>query len=434
MSDFGGPPRAGRGPAVIALVASLFGFAFATSSTIDYTRHLDRQIHDISCSYIPGLGETASPDNACRVAMYSPFAALYRDKYWGGVPISLFAMGAFAFFTAFALYATLAGPRAPRRAAHFLALAGVTPLLASMVMGFISATRLGTFCKTCVGIYISSTALAIAGIIALVLDRREAKNQAFYRSAPAPTGAMVAPTIVDAPAREARPTGGPLLLPGWFLSLGLFAIIPAMLYVSSLPNYATYIAGCGKLEQAAEPSGALLRITPAGATQATTLVVDPLCPTCKGFHQRLSAEGVLDQLDTTLVLFPLDSECNWMLDRPVHPGACVVSKAVLCGDRRALQVLEWAYDHQDALVAAAKSGGSAAARSMVKERWPDLDACIDSKETKLRMDKVLRYIVNNRLPVSTPQMFLGETRLCDEDTDIGLAYAVRKLAPSLRVQ
>jgi hypothetical protein len=29
-------------------------------------------------------------------------------------------------------------------------------------------------------------------------------------------------------------------------------------------------------------------------------------------------------------------------------------------------------------------------------------------------------------------MFLGETRLCDEDTDIGLAYTIRKLAPTLR--
>jgi hypothetical protein len=45
---------------------------------------------------------------------------------------------------------------------------------------------------------------------------------------------------------------------------------------------------------------------------------------------------------------------------------------------------------------------------------------------------MLRYAVDNKLPVSTPQMFLGDTRLCDEDSDIGLAYAVRKLAPGLR--
>ena len=31
-------------------------------------------------------------ENACKVAMYSPYAAILRDKYWGGVPIALFAV------------------------------------------------------------------------------------------------------------------------------------------------------------------------------------------------------------------------------------------------------------------------------------------------------------------------------------------------------
>ncbi|MEJ7731407.1 MAG: hypothetical protein WKG00_19600 [Polyangiaceae bacterium] len=164
-----------------------------------------------------------------------------------------------------------------------------------------------------------------------------------------------------------------------------------------------------------------------------TLFVDPLCPTCKAFHQRLVAEGYFDQLDTTLVLFPLDSDCNWMLDKAVHPGACVVAKAILCNDKQPLSVLEWAYEHQEQLLAAAKSGaGVVNVRAMVRERFPDLDACVDSKETGRRLDKHLRFVVQNHLPVSTPQLFVGDTRLCDEDTDIGMAYALKKLAPQLR--
>ena len=89
-----------RWPAALALVASLLGLTFAGLSSLDYTRHLDRQIHDVHCSYIPGLTPEQSAENACRVAMYSPFAALFRDRFWGGVPISLFAVGAFAFFAA----------------------------------------------------------------------------------------------------------------------------------------------------------------------------------------------------------------------------------------------------------------------------------------------------------------------------------------------
>jgi uncharacterized membrane protein len=428
-----------RWPAAIALVASLLGLTFAGLSSVDYTKHLDRQIHDVHCSYVPGLGAEATADNACRVAMYSPFAALFRDKYWGGVPIALFAVGAFCFFAAFALYLLLAGRTAPRRAPAFFALAGVTPLLVSILMGTISALRLGHFCKVCVGIYVASTILAAAAVALFVVDRRAPPP------APRPVGAPGAPdrTLIDhapyalsveARANEHRPDGT-WLLPLWAAALALFAVTPALLYVSALPSYSSYMTGCGKLDKPATPADPLIHISPPGAVQPATLFVDPLCPTCKAFHQRLTQEGFLEKLDLTVVLFPLDNECNWMLDRAVHPGSCAVSKAILCSDHRALQVLEWAYDNQEAILTAAKAAaGPANVRAMISGRFPGLDTCIDSKETKLRLDKTLRFIVNNKLTVSTPQMFLGDTRLCDEDTDMGLAYTMRKLAPALEVK
>jgi uncharacterized membrane protein len=410
-------------PAALALFASVLGLTFASLSSVDYIKHLDRQVHDIHCSYVPGLGAEASPDNACRVAMYSPFAALFRDRYWGGVPISLFAVGAFAFFAAFALYLLLAGQNARPRAAGFFAVFGVTPLLISLLMAAISALKLGHFCKTCVGIYISSALLAVGGIAGLMQARRGREPRA---------GAAVQPTVVD-PSPLRLHDG--LLIAGWALGLALFSVTPALIYASAVPGYGNYITGCGKLEKPTEPNNALLHVKMPGATQPATLFVDPLCPTCKAFHQRLATEGILDQLDVTLVLFPLDSECNWMLDRPVHPGACIVSKAILCSESRALPVLEWAYDHQEALLEAAKAGaGLVNVRAMIKDQFPAINACIDSKATTLRLDRMLRYIVNNRLPVSTPQMFLGETRLCDEDTDMGLSYTIHKLSPGLRVK
>jgi uncharacterized membrane protein len=422
-----------RWPAALALGAALLGLVFAGLSSLDYTQHLDRQVHDVHCSYVPGLGAEQSPDNACRVAMYSPYAALFRDRFWGGVPISLFALGAFGFFAAFALYLLLAGRAAPRRALVFLAFFGTTPLLVSILMGTISALRLGHFCRTCVGIYASSTLLAIAAIAGYLGDRggepfsRPPAHPALPRTLPGDAAA----TVVD---REPlfRPDGPLYLLPAWALALALFAAVPALLYVSALPSYASYITGCGKLEKPPEAGNVLLHVPYAGASQPATLFIDPLCPTCKAFHQRLATEGLLEKLDLTLVLFPLDSECNWMLDRPVHPGSCAVSKAILCSDHHAMRVLEWAYEHQEEILGAAKAGaGVVNVRAMIRDRWPGLDTCIDAKETKMRLDKMLRYIVQNHLPVSTPQMFLGETRLCDEDTDMGLAYTLRRLAPGL---
>jgi uncharacterized membrane protein len=408
-----------RWPAAVALVASLVGLTFSGLSTLDYTKHLDRQVHDIHCSFIPGLSVEQSAATACRAAMYSPYAALLRERYWGGIPISLFAVGAFSFFAAFALYMLLAGSNAPRRASHFLALAGSTPLVVSLLMLGISAIRLGQFCKTCVGIYIASALLAAGGIAALVGLRVQA------------TRAMRAPA--GSPEAQLGPMGPLWLIPAWFVALGLFTVTPALLYASALPNYTSYLASCGKLVKPADPGNVLLRITPAGAKQPATLVVDPLCPTCKAFHQRLVTEGFFDKLDTKLVLFPLDNDCNWMLDRPVHPGACLVSKAVLCGEHRAQQVLEWSYDNQEDLLAAAKSGaGLVNVNALLRGRWPELMACVEAKDTKLRLDKMLRFAIANELPVSTPQMFLGDTRLCDEDTDIGLSYTIGKLAPELR--
>jgi uncharacterized membrane protein len=444
------PSGTPRWPAALALFASLLGFTFSGSSTLDYIQHLDRQVHDLHCSFIPGVEVAQGADTACRAAMYSPYSALFRDRFWGGIPISLFAVGAFAFFAAFSLYTLLAGRSAPRRAAHFLLIGGLTPLAVSAGMLVVSMLRVGAICKTCAGIYVSSALLAIAGVAAFVVDRREARSAALATPAPAPPPppaqttdeaepGAVGPTVVDdeppppPPPPPGRRRGSLVLIGAWLLALGAFSATPALLYAAALPSYTSYFTGCGKLEKPTEPNGALLQIPSPGAVQPATLLVDPLCPTCKAFHQRLVAEGIFEKLDTTLVLFPLDSDCNWMLDRSVHPGACLVSKAILCSDHRALSVLEWAYDNQEALLAGAKAGaGLNNVQAMIRERWPGLDACMDSKPTKLRLDRMLRYVVDNKLQVSTPQIFLGETRLCDEDTDIGLSYAIRKLAPALR--
>src|SRR5436190_18140323 len=119
-----------RFPSTLALTGSLLGLLFASYSTMDYAEHLDRGLHDVHCSFIPGAPPTSEAE-ACRAAMYSPYSALFREALWGGIPISLFAMGAFTFFAGFALYLLLAGGRAPKPAVVFFSLTGITPLLVS---------------------------------------------------------------------------------------------------------------------------------------------------------------------------------------------------------------------------------------------------------------------------------------------------------------
>lgn len=356
--------------------------------------------------------------------MYSPYSAIFKDRYWGGVPITLFAIGAFAFFAAFALYLLLGRDRAPRRAFQFFGVVSTTPLAVSVFMFFLAATRLGQFCKTCMGIYASSAMLATGGIAMLVLEAREARSRA---TGPSQTIGETDKTLLD-PSQ--RPTGGPMLAPTWLVALGGFAVAPALLYIAALPSYAPYIAGCGTLEKK-DTAGVLLQVKSASARQRATMLVDPLCPSCKSLHQRLDAEGVLEQLDLTLVLFPLD-ECNWNVSQPLHPGACLVSRAIVCADKRAMNVLDWAYENQAEITSQAKAAaGLPNVKRMIRDRFPDLAACVDAKESQLRLDKMIRFASDNGVPIMTPQLFIGDTRLCDEDSDIGLSYTLRKLAPEL---
>ena len=394
-----------RVAALVAVVGALLGLVFATYSTVDYAAHLDRQLHDVHCSVIPGAPPQAEAEG-CRAALYSPYSAVLKDDLWGGVPISLFAQGSFAFFAGFAAYLIIAGSRASRSAAWFFAAVACTPLIVSIVMLIISLVELDTVCQTCLGIYISSALVTVGGLFGLLQVR-------------------------------GRPRGSALLAIVWLAVLGGFTVIPAIVYAASTPDERPYLQQCGALK-VEPPAGVLLKMQGRHAKRPATFFEDPLCATCKAVHMRLEADGVLDRLDVRLVLMPLDSKCNWMLEQPMHPGACTVAKAVICGGDRARQVLEWAYDEQKYLLRAGEKDQTLGRedepvmKKVISERWgAGLVTCIESKDTDQRLNQHLQFAVDNSVPVSTPQLYLGTTRLCDEDTDLGLRYTLRQLAPEV---
>ena len=39
----------------LVMVGAFLGFVFASFSTYDFVRHLDRQVHGVHCSFVPGL-------------------------------------------------------------------------------------------------------------------------------------------------------------------------------------------------------------------------------------------------------------------------------------------------------------------------------------------------------------------------------------------
>jgi hypothetical protein len=155
-------------------------------------------------------------------------------------------------------------------------------------------------------------------------------------------------------------------------------------------------------------------------------VLDPLCPACKGFSERLAASGLGDQLQIKFVLFPLDKECNWMVGESLHPGACAVSEALLCAGDRASKVLDWAFANQADLRGRGGSGQSAV-YARIKQEFPDLANCVGQPAVRARVNKGLRWIVANSLPVLTPQLFVRNQKLPDEDTDLRLDYVLSRV-------
>jgi uncharacterized membrane protein len=404
-----------RGAAVVALFAAMLGLVFAGYSTYDYAEQLDRQVHAVHCSFVPGAPVSADAENPCKAALFSPYSALLRTTYWGGIPISLFGFGAFAFFAGFTVYLAAAGDRSTRNAHSTFVLLAIGPVIASAVMFAISIVHLHALCKLCVGIYVSSVVLFVAAFLG-----KQAHGRAL----------RVARSYGEAPVQE--PRHGWLLTLACALALGVSALAPAVAYAGALPNYRPLLDKCGKLAAMSEAHHGLLKIPTSHPLRPVILFEDPLCPTCKAFHERLVDEGIFDKLDITMAMFPLDSECNWMLDRALHPGACVMAKAVLCaGNDKARAVLEWAYADQEELREAGKKGASTLL-SQISHRWgPDLATCASGNGETQRLNQHLHFAANNHIPVSTPQMFLGDQRLCDEDTDLGLDYTLARLAPEL---
>lgn len=397
-----------RIPAIVILAGALLGLVFATYSSLDYAAHLDRQLHDVHCSVIPGAppqGEEGA--QGCRAAMYSAYSAVLKGKLWGGIPISLFAQGCYAFFAGFAVFLLVAGRRASRSAAEFVGVVGLTPVLVSVVMAVISITQLGTFCHTCIGMYLASLLVAVGGIMTL-------------------WGA------------SARSRGGVLLPIVWLGSLGVCTAAPAAAYAAVAPDHTPYLSSCGGLKLAEPPPGVLVSLPGNRPLQPALMFEDPLCANCKAVHLRLVQEGIIEKLDTRLALLPLDSACNWMLDTPLHPGACSVSKAVICAGPNAREVLEWAFDQQHYLLRAGERDqqqgykDQRTTREVIRLRWGDeLGKCVGSKEAEQRLNRHLQFAVDNTVPVSTPQLYLSGRRVCDEDTDLGLRFALTRTAPEL---
>jgi uncharacterized membrane protein len=432
---------------VVVLAGAVIGVVFAAVSTYDFVQHLDRQVHSLHCSFIPGVSH-GTGESGCQVAMMSPYSSVLRTRVWGGVPIALGAMSVFAFLVFYTLDLVVTRRKDDPRATGFLALATALPALTSLAMLAISLARLGTTCKLCVCIYIASAVCLVGGIAAWRRAVRErggggprtdapARNErndrhhaepvfvgsAKSRGAGSPAAAS-ARLVAVAVETGAASTG---FLAAMFAAGVAFVAVPVVLYLALAPDHARFIGTCEGLPHPEDSYGVMVRVERAASRGAPVIeVLDPLCPACRAFEQRLTASGLAAELDRKAVMFPLDNTCNWMVTEATHPGACTVSEAVLCAGDKAPEVIAWAFDVQDRIRTETAADPGAAAR-IVKQRFPELASCVGSPDARSRLNKSMRWIVANNIRVLTPQVFVANVKLCDEDVDLGLEYTLSNM-------
>jgi len=397
---------------ILVIVAGLAGLFFAGFSTYDFVAHLDRQVHGIHCSFIPGIEDTdATGATGCHVTLMSPYSSVMRSSIWGGLPISLPAMSVFAFLIFFAASLPVLGRQRDPRAALFLLLATLVPVGASAVMGYLSLVTLDAACKLCIGIYTSS-GLAFLGALMLFLRARRGP----------------ATDIEAAEEGVSEPVGWGRLAVAFVIGV-LFVALPTVVYAAGAPEFDRYIGECGQLE--AMPSeGLLVPLGPQNQSVNVVEVFDPLCPACKGFEERFDAQDGSDEVNRRVLLFPLDDECNWMVDDAIHAGACAISEAVLCArDTSGVEpeeVIEWAFENQLSIREEAEADPDSAAQR-ARAQFPPLAECIGSPQARAELNNGLRFAVDNQMPIITPQVFVNGLRMCDEDTDLGMDFALRRL-------
>jgi len=388
-------------------LAALAGLVFSGFSTYDFVEHLDRQVHAINCSFIPGL---ATPDvsgtSGCHTTLMSPYSSVFRKTLWGGLPVSLPGMALFSFLLFRGVDLVVARRADDLPARRFLVAASLVPVLTSAVMGYLAIVELDAVCKLCIGIYVSSGLCLLSAVMAM----RELSVVSAWDDEP-----PLDP--VGSPSRE------------YVLATaqaGVFVLIPALLYVALAPDQDAFIGACGGLPKPDDPYGIMVDLDEGGGGVDAIEVFDPLCPACRAMQRRLQASGLGERIHRKAVLFPLDASCNWMVGSTLHPGACVVSQAVLCAGKRAPVVAQWAFDHQQQIIEAARADPDSTLK-LVKQAFPDLGKCVGSAKAKAMINRSLRWAVANKLQVLTPQLYLGGRKLCDEDTDLGMDYALARL-------
>jgi uncharacterized membrane protein len=290
---------------------------FTAWSTSDFVQHLDRQVHSIHCSFIPGLAAAdVSGTSGCHVALMSPYSSVFRSAVWGGIPATLAGMAVFAYLLYRGVRLVLEDQQLDRARTRYLVAATLLPVLTSLVYGYIALVELDALCKLCMGIYLSSFTAFGAAI-------------AMARAASAEPD--------DEAEAEAQRNLSGIVITGIGEGTG-FVLLAVALYVAHAPDFSDTVGKCGELTRPDDTAKVMVPLGPQGAgpspSRCSTRSALP-APASRIACRRPASPAAQPQGRSS----SRSTTCNWMVSQRHPPRRLHVSEAVLCAGDKADAVL-----------------------------------------------------------------------------------------------
>jgi protein-disulfide isomerase len=174
----------------------------------------------------------------------------------------------------------------------------------------------------------AGTSLALAGVSELAIGALCLYCAASW---------LVSLALLVAAWRACRPEGAAAAVRGDLAVLRARPLLAAGLLVAAVSGIALVVAAYPRYWERRPPAPAAVG-APAPASQGPLVVVefsDYQCPFCAKAHDETKAL-LAGRADVTLVKrhFPLDSECNPAVKRPIHPEACELARAAICAEEQ----------------------------------------------------------------------------------------------------
>jgi protein-disulfide isomerase len=242
---------------------------------------------------------TISDEISCDKVALSTWSVLL------GVPVAAWGVVGYALAALFAAWG-LSGRRLHARwpAGVLLAIGGVAGA-GGLALALISKLIIGAWCLLCVGSWVASLGLLVAGWMAC------------------------------------RPVGAAAAVRADLQAVGRHPRRAAAVVVAGLAGLLLLVVGYPRVEARAGTAGGspaagnLVALPPPlpAATGPAILFSDYECPFCALAHDELR-ETLRKRPDIQVVRrnFPLDQACNPVMKRPMHPRACELARAAICAE------------------------------------------------------------------------------------------------------